>query len=1238
MPESNGAPALKVEFHCHSTFSDGFYSPERLADILAAARVRCAALTDHDTTAGLARFERALAEKRIGFVTGVEIEAGHALGMVHLLAYGFDPGHRGFQDTLASIRGQRELNPAAFREEAKSFLRWVTRRDTSMDASLVPVAEVIARVHEAGGLVFMAHPLALQQDPDALDALLGELAGQGLDGVEAYYKPYPKASQEVLVSLAAKHRLLVCPGSDFHGGTRGVLSDPALDFPVEHWERFRGALGLPEADEPFLVREPSLAEMRERDAAAGSSLGHLKSRHFSLRILLPTFLAMGLFIVSMFAEFIPTLRQDLMEDKKEMIRELTNSAWSVLTEFEQDERAGLLTRAEAQERAAARIEFLRYGEDGKDYFWITDMHPTMVMHPYRPDLNGQDLTDFEDHGGKRLFVELVKVVQKDGHGYMDYQWQWKDDSSRVVPKLSYVREFEPWGWIIGTGIYLEDVRQEIGLVARREVHISLAIIAIISVLLFYISQQSLKTERRRSQAEAELRESREKYRALVEASTEGTLMVADGRFVHCNKTILSMLGYTREEFLGLGVMDIFDGEAESPLGRTYFEAHLAGRPAPAQYEAHLRTKGGRPLEALLSASRLLVEGNEALIVTAKDISLQKQVAGELGETRERFKSLTDSISIGVFRTDTGAGGGIVEANPAAARILGLPDRKALLNRSFLDFFPDAEERAEYLKALSAGGELRDRIVRLKRDDGTTAVVSISAVTVQGGDGRPRYHDGVVEDITDRKKREEEREALIVDLQTSLLFLNEPIRDAVREVMTCDMNLPVRRSAALMTKDASSAFLVTAAGGEVIGIVTDHDLRERVIGASRDLDTPIFEVMSSPLISISDGALMFEAILQMQEHGIKHLAVRDPGNRVVGIIRGEELLGLHWHSSAFLAKEIREAGTIAEIVAIHEREPRLVKALIDSGAKARNITRVVTAVSDAITDRLVQFAIDELGPPPARFAFMALGSEGRAEQTLITDQDNAVVFEDGVDIESTQAYFLKLGERVCGWLNEAGYPFCDGDNMAKNPRWCQPLSKWKEHFASWIAIAEPENLLQFNIFFDFRAVYGETDLIRELRRHITGLMGQTPSFFLHFAQNTMLYKPPVGLFGQIVVESGGDKPRTFNIKDAIAPIVGFARIYALKNGLEETNTLDRLHRLVERNALKRATHDELVLAYDYLMQLRFKHQAAALSLRLRPDNRINPKELAEIEVMMLRQVFSQIGSFLKKISYDFLGVA
>jgi signal transduction histidine kinase len=226
------------------------------------------------------------------------------------------------------------------------------------------------------------------------------------------------------------------------------------------------------------------------------------------KTLLPTLLTIGLFIIAIFFVVIPQFENIILDRKREMIRELTNSTVSMINRWHQLQMNGLISESEAKKNAVDLIKNLRYGEELKDYFWVTDLHPNMIVHPYRPDLDGTDLTYFEDLKDKKLFVEMVAVVQNFGEGYVDYMWQWKDDSTKIVPKLSYVKKFNPWNWVVGTGIYIEDVKLEIALLEQKILTISILITILSSLLLSYIAFQNLKSEKLRKKAEDDLKESR----------------------------------------------------------------------------------------------------------------------------------------------------------------------------------------------------------------------------------------------------------------------------------------------------------------------------------------------------------------------------------------------------------------------------------------------------------------------------------------------------------------------------------------------------------------------------------------------------------------------------------------------------------------------------------------------------------------------------------------------------------
>ncbi len=923
-----------------------------------------------------------------------------------------------------------------------------------------------------------------------------------------------------------------------------------------------------------------------------------------------------------------------------MIRELTASAWSVLSELHEEEVAGLLTTEQAQERAVARIRDLRYGQERKDYFWITDMTPRMIMHPYRTELDGVDLNEFQDERGTKLFVEFVKAVKANGEGYVEYKWQWKDDKTRIVPKLSYVRGFEPWGWIVGTGIYIEDVKEEIAAITGRLIRISLVITIFIALLLFFNMHQSLRIEQQRRYAEDELRESKDKYQALVEAATEGVFMLLEGRQAYSNKTLADMLDYSEAELAALPLNDIFPANYEESPHATILKDIIAGKPADGQFETQLVKKGGQAIDVVLAVSEITFAEKQGIVITARDISQHKEVEVKLGETEAQYRAITDSINIGVFRSTLGRKGRFLQANAAAMRILGFQSQQELVDTNLADLFHDADDRESFFRQLQEDGEVKNRILRLKRKDGSVPVLSLSAITVKDEKAGEQVCDGVMEDITERKRVEEEREGLIVELQTAMLFLNQPVRNSVHEPLFCDMNMPISKVASLMAKSHIGAALVRGGDGETIGIITDWDLRERVVAAGRDANRPAFEIMSSPLIDIPDRALLFEAALLMQEKGTAHLVVRNSNEAVVGMLSSRDLLQVHRYSSSFLLRELHQADSVDDLAHGQKRLPRLAKALMDSGANSRNIVRIIASVSDAITNQVARLAIEELGPPPVDFALLALGSVGREEQTLKTDQDNAIVYDDvPADREKeVEEYFVRLGERICESLAATGYSPCAGEVMGSNPRWCRPLSEWKNYFTDWIRTGDPNDLIAVSIFFDFRCVYGSVSFAEALHEHVAETARGKAAFFQHLAMNSLQYKPPIGFFGKIVVGESEEQPETFDIKKVMMPIIDFARIYSLQRGFSQANTHDRLARIAECDIINDSEYEDIVQAYDYLMTLRLKHQTRLIGNNENPDNYINPKDLAQIELATLKKTLTQISELQNKLKVEFTGTA
>ncbi|MBE9582668.1 MAG: cache domain-containing protein [Proteobacteria bacterium] len=474
-----------------------------------------------------------------------------------------------------------------------------------------------------------------------------------------------------------------------------------------------------------------------------------------MRIILPPMLSIVLFISAIYLIVLPALKTNIMERKREMIRHLTEAAWSSFSICESEEKAGRLTREEAQVRATELIRNIRYGPDMKDYFWINDMHPSMIMHPYRPDLDGKDLTDLSDPNGKRLFVAFVNAVRDTGAGYVDYMWQWKDDPDRVVPKLSYVKEFEPWGWIIGTGIYLEDVQIEIASITRKLTLVSFAILAIIAILSIYIVWRSLQVDSERKKAEKRLRESEERLKTILNSVPMGVAVIdlEQHVIIDINPVGAQMVGAPKEQMVGrvchryicpaeVGQCPVTDlGES---LGKS---------------ESVLLTAKGDALPILKTAIPVTLDGREHIIDCFMDISDQKRIQKALRRSEKKYRNLFNNAQVGLFRTKI-KDGKVLEGNDRIARMFGYDSSKEFVAEYVTsEHYADPGTRERMLAVLKATGEINDFEARLTRKDGSVFWVRYTA-RIYPEDG---YMEGVATDITEEKRAERRLEVHVKEL-------------------------------------------------------------------------------------------------------------------------------------------------------------------------------------------------------------------------------------------------------------------------------------------------------------------------------------------------------------------------------------------------------------------------------------------------------------------------------------------
>lgn len=436
----------------------------------------------------------------------------------------------------------------------------------------------------------------------------------------------------------------------------------------------------------------------------------------------------------------------------------------------------------------------------------------------------------------------------------------------------------------------------------------------------------------------------------------------------------------------------------------------------------------------------------------------------------------------------------------------------------------------------------------------------------------------------------------------------------REPVTTRAETSVADAAAAMSEAGVSSLLVVDEPG-LCGIVTDRDLRNRVLAAGLDPSRPVGEVMTAPALTVRSDAMAFEALLEMVSRGIHHLPVVDGHGELLGMITTTDLVRLGNSDPVVLAADIGRQQTLDSVVELAGRIPRVLADLVDRDVSAADIGRVTTALGDAVRRRVVALVEEELGPPPTAYSWVVLGSAAREEEALAADQDHALVLEeDGHD-----DYFGRLADRVTATLERCGWPRCPGEVMAINPRWRLTAEQWRHTFAHWAREPDPQALLGVAIFYDMRHLSGASPLTEEVRRSATAHV--SPLLLGHLTADALRMRPPLGFFRGLVLEKGGDHQETLDLKRGIAAIVQLARIHALRAGSNALSTRARLEAAVAAGVLDGGTAADLRDALELMSYRRLRHQVQQLREGEAPDNRIPPRDLTDRQRRHLRDAFA-----------------
>ncbi|MDO9584822.1 MAG: DUF294 nucleotidyltransferase-like domain-containing protein [Desulfomicrobium sp.] len=458
---------------------------------------------------------------------------------------------------------------------------------------------------------------------------------------------------------------------------------------------------------------------------------------------------------------------------------------------------------------------------------------------------------------------------------------------------------------------------------------------------------------------------------------------------------------------------------------------------------------------------------------------------------------------------------------------------------------------------------------------------------------------------------------------SLHLFSNPVGDLVsREPVSVPFGLSIQAAAKEMIRHNTGSLLFREPSGDICGIITDTDLR-KAMALGLDLQAPAETIMTTPVECIDAGAVCFDALLTMMSKNIHHLVVKS-NNRLQGVISSHDIMLLQGRSPMSVFRQIASRTTIPGLYPLHDSITPVIRTLVQQGAKAGNITRMISILNDQIISKLLELMLRELGPPPAKFCLLLMGSEGRREQTFATDQDNALVIENcGVDFleRAAETYFSAFTERMVGHLINCGFPRCPGNMMASNPQWRGSLDVWKTRINTWTAAPEPERVLASSVFFDFRGVHGHKDLAENLRQHVTKACAGKDLFLRYLAADCLNAKPPLTFFKNFMVEKDGAHKNTLDIKTrGLLPFMDFARVMALYHGIRETSTLGRLDLLHQEGHLSRDLYHEAREAFEFLLHSRLMHQLEQMEQGVTPDNRIDPGTLSSLEKRTLREAF------------------
>ncbi|MES0825337.1 DUF294 nucleotidyltransferase-like domain-containing protein [Ruegeria sp. SCP11] len=452
----------------------------------------------------------------------------------------------------------------------------------------------------------------------------------------------------------------------------------------------------------------------------------------------------------------------------------------------------------------------------------------------------------------------------------------------------------------------------------------------------------------------------------------------------------------------------------------------------------------------------------------------------------------------------------------------------------------------------------------------------------------------------------------------------------RNPAVCPPSMPVREAAQVM-RDRHISSLCVSEGDNFLGIATLRDISGKYVADGMPESTPVSAIMTPDPITLSPSDIGSDVLHVMMERGIGHIPISE-GGKLVGIVTQTDLTHYQAVNSAELVRRIAHAGSSTEMALVTAEIPQLLVQLVAGGNRHEIVTRLITDISDTATRRLLSLAEKKLGPPPVPYLWLACGSQGRQEQTGVSDQDNCLMLDDSVT-DDDMTYFSELAKYVSDGLDTCGYFYCPGDMMATNPRWCQPVRVWRDYFNGWIAKPNPEAQMLASVMFDLRPIGGAFNLFADLQADTLAAANANSIFVAHMISNSLKHTPPLGLLRGFATIRSGEHRNTLDLKhNGVVPVVDLARVYSLQGQLTEANTRARLKAAEAANVLSPSGAQDLLDAYDLIAETRLEHQVRLVKSEEKPDNYLPPSTLSDFERSHLRDAFVVVKTMQSAVGH------